>query len=150
MMKHGWQIALLDHTRVGEIVALEREIFSLPWGFREYSAFFCQNTALGLGVVKKHGLAGFVTSFNMPGELEILNLAVKSEFRRQKMASSLLEALLARFRKARGGGSVFLDVRESNQPAIALYLSFGFEKVGMRENYYLDKNEDAWIMRLDL
>jgi ribosomal-protein-alanine N-acetyltransferase len=150
MMKHGWRIALLDHTRVGEVVALEREIFSLPWGFREYSAFFCQNTALGLGVVKKGGLAGFVTSFNLPGELEILNLAVKSEFRRQKMASSLLEDLLARFQKTRSGGSVFLDVRESNQPAITLYSKFGFEKVGVRKDYYLDTNEDAWIMRLDL
>jgi len=101
-------------------------------------------------VVKGGGLAGFVTSFNLPGELEILNLAVKSEFRRQKMASSLLEDLLARFQKTRIGGSVFLDVRESNRPAIALYSSFGFEKAGVRKDYYLDTNEDAWIMRLDL
>jgi len=140
----------LDYARVGEIVGLEREIFALPWGVREYTAFFCQEAALGLGVLKKGGVAAFVTGFNLPGELEILNLAVKKEFRRRKLASSLLEALFARFRETRGGGTAFLDVRESNRPAITLYSNFGFEKVGVRKNYYLDTNEDAWIMRLDL
>ncbi|MFP4658273.1 MAG: ribosomal protein S18-alanine N-acetyltransferase [Desulfonatronovibrionaceae bacterium] len=144
------RVCSLDNRRLGELVEIEREIFLLPWGEREYTAFFLQQTSLALGVLDRGRLVGFITCFNMPGELEVLNLAVREGYRRQRLGTSLLLRAVGVFRETSSGGSVFLEVRESNRPAIALYTKLGFARSGVRENYYLDSGEDAWIMRLDL
>jgi ribosomal-protein-alanine N-acetyltransferase len=47
----------------------------------------------------------------------------------------------------RGEGSWFLEVRESNVAAIALYEGLGFRRVGQRENYYRDPSESGIVMR---
>ncbi len=140
----------LDFNRVGELVALENEIFSLPWGVKEYMTFFLQDCSLGFGAQKGSALVGFITCFSPPGELHILNVAVKKEQRRQKIGSFLIQTAFSRFREMQGKGSVFLEVRPSNGKAVALYQSFGFYRIAIREKYYADNNEDAWVMRLDL
>jgi ribosomal-protein-alanine acetyltransferase len=76
------------------------------------------------------------------GECEVLNLAVAPEFRRQGVARQLLEPLLHR-----GGNTVFLEVRESNQAARNLYNSMGFQEVGRRKQYYESPPEDAIVMK---
>jgi [ribosomal protein S18]-alanine N-acetyltransferase len=90
---------------------------------------------------------GFITGFlvsrqTAPGEREILNLAVHPSFRRRGIARSLLEDELARSR-----GAWFLEVRESNLAALALYESMGFHPSGRRPDYYLDPPESAIVMR---
>lgn len=46
--------------------------------------------------------------------------------------------------------SVLLEVRASNQPALALYASMGFQRVGLRKRYYSNPEEDAVLMTLPL
>jgi ribosomal-protein-alanine N-acetyltransferase len=88
-------------------------------------------------------VAGFlVTRQSCPGESEILNLAVHPAFRRRRIAETLLRDALATAK-----GAWFLEVRESNQPAIRLYESLGFERAGRRENYYTGPTEAAIVMR---
>ena len=77
-----------------------------------------------------------------PGEREILNLAVAPEGRRRGVARRLVETELAR-----GPNTWFLEVRESNLPAVALYESLGFQRVGLRELYYHDPVESAIVMK---
>jgi [ribosomal protein S18]-alanine N-acetyltransferase len=73
-------------------------------------------------------------------EAEILNLAVQPEFRRQGIALELLNGVsLPR---------IFLEVRESNHAARALYLRAGFEECGHRRRYYDNPSEDGIVMRL--
>jgi ribosomal-protein-alanine N-acetyltransferase len=85
--------------------------------------------------------AGFlVWRATAPDEFEILNLAVDPEFRRRGIARGLLAGLPR--------GSVFLEVRESNHGARALYQGAGYEEVGKRAGYYLDPPERAIVMRL--
>jgi ribosomal-protein-alanine N-acetyltransferase len=77
-----------------------------------------------------------------PAEHELLNLAVDPAQRRRGIARRLLhEALLTR------PGDWFLDVRESNAAAQALYKSFGFSPIGRREQYYAQPSEAAIVMR---
>jgi ribosomal-protein-alanine N-acetyltransferase len=78
-----------------------------------------------------------------------LNLAVSPEFRRQGIGRALLRAGLAYFRKRRVE-EVFLEVRESNLSAQALYLSYGFRPVGQRSAYYRNPKEDALVLWLAL
>jgi ribosomal-protein-alanine N-acetyltransferase len=73
-------------------------------------------------------------------EAEILNLAVQPAFRRRGIALELLKGLsLPR---------IFLEVRESNHAARALYLRAGFEECGLRRKYYENPTEDGIVMRL--
>jgi ribosomal-protein-alanine acetyltransferase len=94
-------------------------------------------------------LAGFVVGSTLAGEAEILNLAVKAAFRRAGVGGSLVRALLKRYAET-GVGRVFLEVRESNRGAIALYEWLGFRQVGRRERYYRDPAEGALVLAKDL
>jgi ribosomal-protein-alanine N-acetyltransferase len=80
-------------------------------------------------------------------ELEILDVAVDSRRRRKGFATLLLESLL-QLAKQRGAQEFFLEVRESNAPALALYRKFGFVVAGRRPNYYRHPDEAALLFRL--
>jgi ribosomal-protein-alanine acetyltransferase len=97
--------------------------------------------AYDLKVAEKRGqLAGFLVSRDVGGgEIEVLNLAVDPAFRREGIATALMESVPAEH--------VFLEVRESNARAIALYEKLGFTEVGRRADYYDDPAENAIVMR---
>jgi [ribosomal protein S18]-alanine N-acetyltransferase len=80
-----------------------------------------------------------------PYEYEIHTIGVDPAFQGQGIGRRLLDALLA-FAK---GGTVFLEVRTDNKPAIALYRSAGFVQVGLRKRYYRVSGADAYTMRRD-
>ena len=81
-------------------------------------------------------------------EGEILNLAVAPAGRRRGLGRALVEAMLEALR-TRGIRQVYLEVRESNSSARALYASRGFKEVGRRKAYYRRPVEDAIVLRLD-
>jgi ribosomal protein S18 acetylase RimI-like enzyme len=88
-------------------------------------------------------IAGFLVSRRTaPDEREILNVAVDPLERRNGIGRNLIIAELSRSQ-----GVWFLEVRESNQGAIALYRSMGFESAGRRPDYYDDPPEAAIVMR---
>ena len=88
-------------------------------------------------------LAGFCAwRQNLPDEAELLNLAVDPAFRRQGAAARLLEALAKTAR-----GDIFLEVAESNTPAITLYERFGWERIGLRKGYYHQGKINAIVMK---
>ena len=88
-------------------------------------------------------IIGFVvTRTPGPGELEILNLAVAPDRRRQGVARALLHASLADFH-----GDVFLEVRLSNQSAQKFYKSFGFHEFIVRPEYYSSPRETGIVMK---
>jgi ribosomal-protein-alanine N-acetyltransferase len=87
---------------------------------------------------------GFIIGRHAAGEGEILNLAVSIASRRQGHGEVLVERTLAAFRE-RSALKVFLEVRESNSAAIALYEKLGFRQVGRRPSYYRDPVEAALV-----
>jgi ribosomal-protein-alanine N-acetyltransferase len=86
---------------------------------------------------------------NLGKEAEILDLAVERRHRRQGHASFLLENFL-KGAAPPGVEGIFLEVRESNAAAIALYRKFGFQISGRRPNYYRNPEEHALLMHLPL
>ena len=78
-------------------------------------------------------------------DLNFVSVAVAAEYRRRGIAGKLLEKALEGFE-----GDVFLEVRKSNLPAIALYEKLGFKKIAERKNYYDRPCEDAIIMKAEL
>lgn len=78
-------------------------------------------------------------------EFEILSLATHPRHQRKGVARALVHEFRSGHR-----GSVFLEVRESNDGAIAFYESLGFERTGVRHAYYGSNGEGAVVMRLEL
>jgi ribosomal-protein-alanine N-acetyltransferase len=88
-------------------------------------------------------VVGFLVSRETaPGEREILNLAVDAAYRRSGVARRLLARELER-----SSQTWFLEVRESNLAAQALYATFGFVPSGTRRDYYENPRENAITMR---
>jgi ribosomal-protein-alanine N-acetyltransferase len=94
-------------------------------------------------------LIAFLIANHLSGEWELENLVVEPTFRRKGVGTMLLNELLIQARAA-DNESVFLEVRESNQAARALYLKWGFEQHGRRRAYYSSPPEDAILYRRSL
>jgi [ribosomal protein S18]-alanine N-acetyltransferase len=88
---------------------------------------------------------GFVAARQAADEAEILNIAVHRDFRRKGIGSALLLAALDELRRS-AMSYVFLELRESNLPARALYSRHGFVPSGRRTSYYHGPTEDALCM----
>jgi ribosomal-protein-alanine N-acetyltransferase len=88
-------------------------------------------------------VVGFLVGRTLaPGEHELLNLAVAPDCRRQGVGRALVCAYLEA-----SAGSVFLEVRPSNQAARAFYKSLGFDEVTVRPEYYHNPPESAIVMK---
>lgn len=81
--------------------------------------------------------------------IDISIVITKKEYLGNGVASSLLNQLLS-YCKKENIEKVFLEVRQSNIPAIKLYEKIGFEKISIRKKYYADNNEDALIYMLEI
>lgn len=88
---------------------------------------------------KDKKIVGYLYYSKIYDRIEVNEIEVLKIYRRQNIASSMLEYLLINISK-----DITLEVRESNYPAINLYKKFGFTKLAIRKNYY--KNEDALLM----
>lgn len=91
-------------------------------------------------------ILGFLVARRMAPEWELENIVVTPTARRNGLGRQLLGALLARVQEAQGG-SVFLEVRESNTAARRLYERAGFRQTGRRRAYYANPAEDAILYR---
>ncbi len=133
------------------MMALEkRAATAAHWTGQQYEALFRGHGAkrMALIIEDELGLEGFVIARVVDREWEIENIAVAGPARRRGLGTRLLGELLDRAR-GRGAAAVFLEVRESNRAARALYEKWAFLESGRRLRYYKDPEEDAILYRLD-
>lgn len=138
-----------------EVMArLHGEGFSRPWNDGEFRSLLSQPPVFGF-IARPQGMsdrpAGFILSRLAAGEAEILTVAVAKGARRSGIGHRLVSAVLQRLHHVRAE-SIFLEVDESNGPAIGLYRRFGFVEVARRPSYYDTPTgkSAALVMRLDL
>jgi ribosomal-protein-alanine N-acetyltransferase len=94
-------------------------------------------------------VVGFAAFHRIIDEAELFNMAVDPDFRRQGAARALLVESRERLLAA-GARRVYLEVRQSNKPAQALYYSVGFSIHSLRKDYYRDPPEDALVLGWEL
>ena len=94
------------------------------------------------------GYAGLRAPSGSP-DADVQTIALAEAARGRGQGRALLRRLLAEA-ASRRIREVFLDVRDDNTPAQALYASEGFIEIGRRPNYYPDGNVAAIVMRLDV
>jgi ribosomal-protein-alanine N-acetyltransferase len=132
-----------------EVMAIERTSFKHPWS----SHFFLEElqVACARSILAQVGdkIVGYALFWFLPEEVDIHNIAVHTNFRRQGIGQALLQQVVAEAR-GRKSSRVTLEVRVSNIPAQKLYESVGFVSTGLRKGYYSDDGEDAVLMALEL
>ena len=122
-------------------------MFADPWSTQDFSDCVASD-ALFLVAETGDTIGGYVVALDAADEGEILNLAVAPAGRRNGLGRALVEEILEAL-VARGVRQVYLEVRESNAPARALYAAQEFREVGRRKQYYRRPVEDAIVLRRD-
>lgn len=135
---------------VSDVHAVESNAYDFPWALNIFRDCLRMGYECWVQLATDR-IVGHIILAIGPGEAHVLNLAVHPDWHDQGFGRALLEQALERA-EALGAESVFLEVRPSNAPAVHLYASFGFRRVGRRPGYYQtdDGREDAWVMRYDL
>ncbi len=134
---------------VPQIAALEKQCFRDPWSEGSIASELKNPLALWLVAMEGDTVAGYIGSQTVFPESDMMNVAVSPAFRRQGVGERLVLALCEELKRA-GNESLTLEVRASNEAAVALYEKLGFTQVGLRKNYYRNPREDARIMRKTL
>ena len=130
------------------VVDLDQRSFSLPWPERSFRFELTDNHASRCWVADLNGkIVGMIVVWLVAEEAHIATVATHPDYRRQGIGAQLLsQALLSLMNE--GARSSFLEVRESNLAAQAMYRKFGYEVAGRRRRYYRDNDEDAILMSL--
>ncbi len=140
----------MEQKDVEEVGAIEREAYAFPWSKGIFTD--CLRAGHVAWVVEEEGqIHAYSLMAVAAGEAHLLNLCVRPRCHRRGFGRVLLSQMLAEAR-ARRAQTMFLEVRPSNRPAIALYHKMGFSEVGTRPGYYPAHNgkEDALILALQL
>lgn len=140
----------MRHADLPAVAAIEAACYEFPWSaglFRD-----CLLAGYPAWVLEQGGqVVGYAVMSVAAGEAHLLNICLSRPMRGAGHATRLLAQLIA---QARAGGTlrVFLEVRPSNKPALALYTRFGFRPLGLRRAYYRARqgNEDALVLSLEL
>lgn len=142
-----FQITAMRPEHISQVAELEKELFSAPWDEASLKNELENPLSLWLVALSGDRVAGYVGSQTVLGESDMMNLAVRPEFRRQGLGRQLVNTLI--YELEEDSHCLLLEVRQSNEGAIALYLGLGFRQVGRRPNYYKRPTEDALILRKD-
>ena len=128
-----------------KVCEIEKENFSMPWSEKSFLESMEREDTVFLTALENQEVVGYIGCYCIAGQGEITNVAVAERHRRKGIGGRLLETLYAEGAKL-DTAEFFLEVRESNEKAIGLYLSQGFVKEGIRKNFYEKPLENAVIM----
>ena len=133
-------------NHVEQVAQLEKLCFSDPWSENSIANELKNPLSFWLVADDNGTVLGYVGSQTVMGESDMMNIAVHPDYRNQGVATGLIVGLVEELRK-RGSHCLTLEVRASNETAIRLYRTLGFQEAGRRRNYYRNPREDALILR---
>lgn len=142
-----------DSETPGEIFESLAELERITVGAKGWSAESFRSEAAKengyvLYIMENDAVIALLTGYSAVGEGDITNVAVLPDYRRRGLA----QRLIAEFERLLPDDAedIFLEVRESNVPAIALYEKCGFERLSLRKNFYSRPRENAVVMKKHL
>ena len=149
-------VRMTEHDLL-EVVEIEEQSGLSRWGWAAYYAELQggnRELMLVAKPIRPRGLdqpriAGYIVARETAGELHINNVAVRQQYRRHGYGALLLGYVIDEARR-KHATAAFLEVRNGNSAARALYERCGFKAIAKRPNYYSDPPEDAVVMSLDL
>jgi ribosomal-protein-alanine acetyltransferase len=140
----------MNRFQLDEVMVVERLAYPIPWTRSMFETSLASSDECWVLMIDGE-IAGYAIVSYILDEAHLLNICIHPNYFRQGLGRKLLQYLIARALDKRKN-VFFLEVRISNQSAIDLYFSEGFNEVGVRPNYYPAKSgkEDAVLMTLEL
>lgn len=133
---------------LADVVSIESAVHAYPWKRGHFAdALKAGNATLVMELGRE--MVGYAIVMTVLDEAHLLNISIAKSHQRQGLGRKLLEQVVA-LAQSKQCKDLYLEVRESNQPAIALYESVGFNEMSIRRNYYPAKHgrEHAILMGL--
>ncbi len=135
-------IRLMEIADIQEVLTIEQAVFPTPWKEQDFLFELSANPFARYYVLEEDGeIIGFIGAWLQDDQAQITNVAVRPERQEHGYGKQILQYMLSLPIK-----TWTLEVRVSNDRAIALYEKAGFRKVTLRKNYYTDTHEDAYLM----
>lgn len=137
---------------IDEVWALECSVFPYPWSRNNFVDSLVSGYDCWTVRDADRTLVGYYLLMYALDEAHLLDVAVARARQGQGLGRQLLERIGERAR-SQGMVSIFLEVRPTNERALAVYRRFGYEQIGLRKGYYpagAAGREDAIVMRLEL
>jgi ribosomal-protein-alanine N-acetyltransferase len=133
------------------VMAIETSAYSHPWTRGNFIDSIAAGYLAEVLVGDDVGVVGYFIAMSGVGELHLLNITVAPAWQGQGFGSSLMRTVQAHA-SALGLDSLWLEVRQSNLKARALYRHLGFAEVGLRKGYYpaVNQRDDAIVMSLQV
>ena len=143
-------IRAAEQMDIDAIVRVENACFSTPWSIDAIKHEICENKLANFMIAcdEENNIVGYIGIWTLLDECQINKIAVIPEKRKIGIGKAILNHVLE-FTRDIGVKNWYLEVRESNTAAQALYRSAGFSSVGTRKNYYINPVEDAVLMNLE-
>ena len=120
-------------------IAGEKKNFPDGWNYGMLLSSFNSGRFFGLIAEENGEPIAFITYSVVFFDADIESVYVRKEYRKKGVAAALMSAATDELNN-KGVKKIMLEVRESNAPAIGLYLKFGFERISTRKKYYGDEN----------
>ncbi len=132
-----------------EVYYIEQSVFSYHWTYPNLQSSVAHKNC---GCVLRNAsgkMLGYFIAMDVVDEMHLLKIAVAEEFHGKGYGRLLMNRAIEIARELKMD-SMLLEVRPTNNAAVALYKNTGFETIGVRKGYYIDTKEDALVMRLEL
>jgi len=145
-------IASMMLADIPGVMEIENRSFPTPWSESSFRYELLENPYASLFVVRRRdpaGVVAFACVWIVDQEIKVNNIAVHPDWRCRGVGTRLLRHLID-FGRDQGCREMTLEVRPSNEAALALYGAAGFARIGRRKQYYTDSHEDAIIMGLPI
>lgn len=146
------QFERMQSADLPEVLAIEYAVYPFPWTNGNFLDSL--NSGYETWVLRdaSRNLLGYFLMMPVVDEAHLLNITVHADLHGQGIGRTMLDNVVELARR-NGLASVLLEVRPTNQRALAIYSQYGFRRIGIRKNYYPAPNntrEDAIVMRLPL
>lgn len=143
------EIREMNFEDIEAVTKIERENFSVPWDETGFLSFMIREGTIFLTAILDGRIVGYCGLISAADEADITNVSVALDARHQGIGNKLIEKLIKEAEAMRIK-KIFLEVRESNIPAISLYNKYNFKQVGLRKDYYEKPTENALLMLKEL
>ncbi len=133
------EIEKMNKNHLEEIKENLETEFDDFWNYNILKEELSSDSSKYIVAITKSEVIGFAGIKFALDQVDIMNIVTRKNYRNKGVGTLLLRELISICKEFKAN-SIFLEVSEDNEPAIKLYKKLGFENVGIRKNYYKDKN----------
>lgn len=131
------KIEHLTEQNINEVYDISNEQFGKEsWTISQFKECLNNKNYMSFVATKNNKVTSFLIAQNLIDSINLLLIATKNQFKKLGLASVLINELQKFSQK--NNLKIWLEVKESNTPAINLYKKFGFNVLYLRKNYYKD------------